>query len=110
MLMEAFTGYLMAAVLAVSLLFAPAARAQDAQIRCSIGTMAPFMAPRHNCEMLTIQADAMREVLKNAPPDLPVIPIITSCIRGLNANLPGYDYNTYFNTCSQILQSMAVVH
>lgn len=84
------------------------ARAEET-LTCSIGTMAPFSTSRHQCEMLSIQADAMREVLATAPLGFPVVPIITGCIRGLSANLPGHDYNTYFATCSEILQSMATV-
>jgi hypothetical protein len=89
------------AALVLSLLFAPAARAEP-QVKCMEG----ITAARSHCDALVAQADALREVLANAPAGYPVIPIMDSCMRGLSANLPGYDYNTYFNTCSQLLTAV----
>jgi len=102
------TNCLAAGVLAVSLMFAPVARAEESQVKCKIGTLAPFNAPHRNCTMLTIQADAVREVLKNAPSDYPLSNIVESCIGGLRSNLPGYDHPTYVKTCEDLVG--AVLH
>lgn len=102
-MMEAFSRYLMGAVLAVLLMWASTARALE-EVKCMPGI---FAVPSY-CPALIVEADVMREALAEGPTY--TIPIMTRCIRGLNASIPGHDYNTYFNTCSQILQSMATVH
>lgn len=99
MLMGAFTEYLMAGVLAVSLLVAPpAARAEEPQVTCAPG----ITAERRHCPAILAQVDAMRAALTNAPPDYPIMYVMDHCIRGLSTSIPGYDYNTYMNSCGHI--------
>lgn len=93
------------AIVAVVMVTSSIARSEE-MTECRIGGAPPITVTRHRCDMLTIQADAMRDILTNAPADYPMIPIMNSCIKGLTANLPGYDYNTYFNTCGWIVAAL----
>ncbi|WP_425907153.1 hypothetical protein [Nitrobacter sp. TKz-YC02] len=93
------TNCLAAAVLAVSLMFAPAARAEEAQVECAKG----IRAERRHCDAVLAEFDAMRDVLANAPPTYPVMQVMIHCVKGLAASIPGYDYNIYLKTCGRIL-------
>lgn len=53
--------------------------------------------------MLTIQADAVRDMLKNAPSDYPLSFVVEGCTEGLRSNLPGYDQPTYVKTCEDLV-------
>jgi hypothetical protein len=81
---------------------AEAALPPNEPVMCTIGTMAPFKAKRHNCLMLTIEGDAMHDMQANAPPDYPRNYILNACVSGLRANLPGYE-SDYIYTCQQIM-------
>lgn len=82
----------------LGMILAPSPARAEAQVKCAPGLTA---APRH-CTAILAQADAMRAVLTNAPPDYPMMQVMLSCIRGLSEQLPGYDYNTYMNSCGHI--------
>ncbi len=92
------TNCLAAAVLAVLLMFAPVPALAGALVECGKGVRAE---PQH-CAAIRAEVDEMADVLANAPPTYPMIQVMVHCVKRLSVSIPGYEYNTYLNTCGYI--------
>jgi hypothetical protein len=79
------------------------AHADEQKPPCQIGTMAPFPATPYGCQMIKLQAEAVRDVVKNSEGTLQIGDIMLYCERGLMANLPGRKEEAYLRMCDKLI-------
>jgi hypothetical protein len=91
----------LAAVLAVSLLFAPAARAEEAPVKCTVNHTS-FWTTSGICYPLIAEARVMTEMSGVTSRN----DLLQLCEIDLRAKFPGANRPTYLNACEQLLAAL----
>jgi hypothetical protein len=89
------------AVLAVSLLFAPAARAEEAPVKCTINATS-FWTTHRICDPLLAEAGVLSGLSGAASRN----DMLRLCEIDMRVRLPGADRPTYLNACEQLLAAL----
>lgn len=89
------------AALVWSLLFAPAARAEEAPVNCTINYTS-FWTTHRICDPLLAEAKVMIELSGVTSRN----DLLHLCEIDLRAKLPGADRPTYLNACEQLLAAL----
>ena len=92
---------ILVAALLLSLLFTPAARAEEAPVKCTINATS-FWSTHRICDPLLAEAKVMIEMSGVTSRN----DLLHLCEIDLRAKFPGADRPTYLNACEELLSAL----